>query len=889
MWTRLVALFSRLGFVWARRHLDNEARAEFDAHLALLNDKYIRAGMTPEAARTAARRQLGNVTLVREDVYQMNGIAWVDGLAQDLRYACRQLRRSPGFSAVVIATLALGIGGTTAVFSVVQAVLLTPLPYEQPGQLVRLYQQEPDKPGTRNYLAAPHFASLREHAASFEAVAALFTFSETGLDLVRGGQAERLRVLRVTSDYFHTLRSGTLRGPGFDRADDVGTRCVVLSDRLWRTRFGNDPSVVGSTVRLSGEPYEVVGIAPRGFEDPIAGDVDVWVPYSLTRDLTRNSAEENNALSAVGRLRSGVSLEQASAELSSLSRSMKERWPAARLSAVDAVPLQEDLVATARRPLHLLLVAVGLMLLVACVNVANLVFARTMGRVHELATRSALGSGTRRLVRQLLVESLLLATIGGLTGLAFAAIGINVLQTLGRDALPRLDEIGFDPMVLGFAALVTVVTAVAVGIAPALRFGRIPPIHALRQQSRSTTSTHGQGRLRSGLAAAQLALALTLLVGAGVLLASFHRLQRVDLGFRVDDVLTFDVNLPTIRYGADRRAAFQEELARRLRTIPGVTAAGGMSFLPATGSYHGWNTSLLSGPLAGTQVRRADGFNMQQRVVSGDVFAALEIRVLAGRTFDARDDASVSARAVVSANFARAAFPGLPLDAVIGQGIRAGGRRLEIIGVVSDVTLDVYGAPTVTVYHAHRQFADDRNWALSQVVATEVPPERILGDVRAAIAAMDRELVVHRAAPMTEVVGRGVDRERFALVLMGAFAVVSLMLAALGLYGLLAYAVRQRTQEIGIRMALGATATQVRVVVLRQAALILAIGLVAGIAGAMVLGRWLTSLVFEVSPSDPKILLATASLLTFTGLLAAWLPARRASRVAPRVALQEGR
>jgi predicted permease len=370
-------------------------------------------------------------------------------------------------------------------------------------------------------------------------------------------------------------------------------------------------------------------------------------------------------------------------------------------------------------------------------------------------------------------------------------------------------------------------------------------------------------------------------------LASFHRLQQVNIGARVDGVLTFDLNLPTVRSGAERRAAFQEQLASRRRSIPGVTAAGGISFLPATGSHHPWNTSILSGPRAGSRVMRRDGFNIQQRTVSGDVFAALEIPVLAGRIFDARDDASALPRAVVSANFVRAAFPGLAADAAIGQQIAAGGRKLEIIGVVGDVALDVYGAPTLTVYHAHRQFASDRNWALTQVVAAEVPPERLLGDVRAAIAAMDPELVVHRAAPMTEVVGRGVSRERFALVLMGAFACVSLMLASLGLYGVLAYTVRQRTREIGIRMALGATAAQVRVLVLRQAALMLAIGLVVGIGGATVLGRWLSSLVFLISPSDPRILLATAFLLTITGLFAAWLPARRASRVPPRIAIQE--
>ena len=330
----------------------------------------------------------------------------------------RQLRRSPGFSAVVIATLAVGIGGTTAVFSVLQAVLLAPLPYEQPGQLVRVYQQEPDKPDTRHYLTGAHFSSLRENAASFEAVTAIANYRETGRDLVRDGRAQRLRVLRVTSDYFDTLRFGRCAARVSSARDEVGTRRVVLSNGLWRSAFGGESSIVGSTIQLSGEPYEVVGIAPEGFEDPIAGDVDAWVPYALARDTDA----ENNSLSAVGRLRSGISLEQARAELSSLSRSMKERWPQARLSAVVAVPLQQDLVAPARGPLHLLLIAVGLVLLVACVNVANLVLARATGRVQEFGIRSALGSGSHRLVRQMLVESLVLAGFGGLMGLGMAAV-----------------------------------------------------------------------------------------------------------------------------------------------------------------------------------------------------------------------------------------------------------------------------------------------------------------------------------------------------------------------------------------------------------------------------------------------------------------------------------
>jgi predicted permease len=407
------------------------------------------------------------------------------------------------------------------------------------------------------------------------------------------------------------------------------------------------------------------------------------------------------------------------------------------------------------------------------------------------------------------------------------------------------------------------------------------------QQSRSATGARRQGRLRSGLAAAQLALALTLLAGAGVLSTSFYQLMQVDLGFRVDRVSSFDVNLPSVRYDAERRAGFQEDLAQRLATIPGAFAAGGTSRLPATGSINTWPVSIETGPLAGTRMRQPE--QREHRTVSGEFFKALAIPVLAGRTFDARDDASVPMRAVVSANFARIAFPGMPLDDVVGQRIKVlvGGSR-EIIGVVGDVTIDVYGQPTAGVYSAHRQFARNRNWALTQVVATDVPPESILPAVRAVVAAMDSELVVHRAAALTDVVGRGASRERLALVLMGAFAGVSLTLAALGLYGVLAYSVRQRTQEIGIRIALGATAADIRLAVLRQASVVLGAGLVAGTIGALVLGRWLTSLAFGISPSDPRILLAAALLLTTTGLLAAWLPARRAARVEPRFAMQEG-
>jgi putative ABC transport system permease protein len=821
----------------------------------------------------------------------MNDVWLTDGLSQDLRYALRQVRHSFGFSAVVAATLALGIGGTTAVFSVMYALWLAPLPYAQPGELVRLYQEDPGKPGTRGGVSAPHFRTLRDQAASFADVGARYFREDLGLDLSGDGGGQRLRALLVTSDYFRTLRAEPFRGPGFQIEDEagepgddrIGARRVVLGDAVWRTRFNGDASIVGTTIRLAAEPYEIAGIAPAGFEDPVVGAVDAWLPYNLTRD----TITENYSLTVVGRLRTGVSAHQALAELAVLSQSMKQRWPEVRASRIVAVPLQHDLVAPSRNLLQLLLISVGLVLLVACVNVANLFLVRATRRAQEFAVRAALGSTRGRLARQVMVESLVLAGFGGVAGLALAPLGVNVLKTLGRDALPRMDSVSLDPLLLVFSAVVTMATALACGVMPALRVARSEPNRALMRQSRSTTGTLRQGRLRSGLAAAQLALALALLAGAGGLSVSLYKLTSIDLGFRVERILTFDINLPGVRYDAGRRALFQEDLARRLAAIPGVMAAGGTSRLPATGSLNPWPLAIETGPLAGTSVKQPE--LREHRTVSGEFFKALAIPLLAGRTFDDRDDVSAPMRAVVSANLARVAFPGLALERVVGQRIAVLGRKnsREIIGVVGDVTIDVYGKPSAAIYSAHRQFAGNRNWALTQVVATDGPPDRIVPAVRAVVATMDPELVVYRPTAMAEVVGRGASRERFVFVLIGAFAAVSLTLAVIGLYGVLAYTVHRRTPEIGIRIALGASAAHVRRLVLREAAVVLSIGIVAGIGGALALGRWISSLLFQTSSWDPRILVATALLLSITGMVAAWLPARRASRMEARIAMQE--
>jgi predicted permease len=389
--------------------------------------------------------------------------------------------------------------------------------------------------------------------------------------------------------------------------------------------------------------------------------------------------------------------------------------------------------------------------------------------------------------------------------------------------------------------------------------------------------------MRSGLAVLQVAFALILLPGAGVLAVSFHRLRQVDFGFRIDGVQTFELSLPSARYNAVQRAVFQEELARRIGSIPGVTAAGGISRLPATGDYHSWWTRVLSGPRSGSEFR----VESQQRVISGDLLAALSIPVLAGRTFDARDVTTAVPSALVSARFAQQAFPGMRNDEVVGHRIKILAWERQIIGVVGDIAMDARGTAFPTVYQAHRQFAENRNWALTQVVATRLPLRQILPAVRAEVAAMDPQLVVYRAAPLAEILGRGVARERFALVVMATFATVAVALAAIGLYGVLAYSVRHRSQEFGIRMALGATGWDVRRLVLRQAALVVGSGIALGIGGALLVGQWLSTLLYETSPFEPSVFVSTTALLVIVGLVSAWFPAWRASRVEPRIAMYE--
>ncbi|HUE76863.1 MAG TPA: ABC transporter permease [Longimicrobiales bacterium] len=803
------------------------------------------------------------------------------GVWRDVRQAARSFRRSPVFTAVVVATLALGIGVTTAVFTVVDSVLLRPLPYDEPGELVRVYMTHVEDPGSREYVTGTHFLAWREGVRSFRHLAPLYTYAETGADVMVGEGAERIRLLQVGADYFEVLRAVPVLGRGFTREEErPDERLAVLSAALWERTFGSDPAAVGAAVVLNGEPYTVVGVMPPGLEDPLVGPVDVWVPHDM--QVTENTNQPyNHYLTAIARLEPGVLLERAQTELDGVSLALAERYPDMDEWRAMLVPLREDVVGESRPMLYVLLAAVGLVLLIACVNVANLFLVRSLGRTRELAVRSALGSGGLRLARQLLSESLLLALAGGAAGVAVAWLGVEALGSLAGESLPRMPEPGLDLRIFAFATAVTALTGLAFGLAPAVRLARPDLAAELKERGPSGRGPR-MGRLRSALVVTQVALSLMLMTGAGVLVESFQRLSQVELGFRPEGAVTFDVNLPEARYDSLARALLHETLADRLASLPGVTAAGAASRLPGTGRWYSWGTRPLTGPMAGNDDAFIGG---DQRVIEGDVFEALGMEVVRGRSFDARDDVAAPRRVVINERAAERLFPGVD---PLGQRLAAGGRGAEVIGVVNDAVSSVEGEVRPKIYHHHPQFASNRNWALTYVVRSDAEPMTLLPAIRGVVATLDPQLVVHQPRPLEHVVEQGIAQRRFALALMLAFAGAALALAALGLYAVLAFAVAQRSHEIGVRIALGATSGAIRRMVLGRGLVLAVIGVVLGGVAARALSGWLESLVFEVSPGDPRVLAAVAVLVLGVAAAAGIIPALRATRIEPRSVIEGG-
>jgi putative ABC transport system permease protein len=793
----------------------------------------------------------------------------------DLKYAIRSIAVAPRFAAVVIVTLALGTGANTAVFSVLNAVVLKPLPYDEPERLVRVYHSSGDD---YSYLTGLAAVDYRDHSRTLD-IAVTYTYSVKGADLTSRGEPERVRTMLVSADYFRVLRTQPILGQTFDRADErPNSHIAVISGRIWRKYLDARADAAGRLLTLDGVAYRVVGVVPDDFDDPLESDVDVWTPLNL--QAGGPNSFDNYYLSIVARLKPAVSVEQAQAELGALAANMqRDRPPSAARWSARVVPLQIDTVGSARSMLWILLGAVGLLMVIACVNVASLLLARGAARETDLAVRAALGCSRIRLVRQLLLESLLLSLAGAVAGLLMAPAVTRVLLALAPAAVAQAGTGTPERAVLAFTVAVALLAGVGFGVAPAAQVARTDLEGVLRESGRTGSGSRRQTRARNVLVVWQVALALVLLVGAGLLLRSFERLRSVALGVRPSHVMTFAVNLPTGRYAdPERRARFYREFEARLAALPGVRSAAAISRLPVTGSFHSWGVQRVDTP---TDSRFTPA---QQRVIEGPYFEAVGIPLLRGRTFTTEDDVRAPRRVVISQELARQVFPS---ENPLGQRLRVAGAEVEIIGVVGNVALSARASPLPYVYHLHSQFAADRNWELVQVVALDGDRPSLLTDARRELSQIDPALVLYEPRMLGEVIGGGVAQERFALLLVAGFALLALMLAALGIYGVLTYSVNRRTREMGIRMALGAPTRAVRSMIVRDGARLAAIGIGVGFVTALAATRSLQSLLFGVSATEPLVFAGAAGVLGCVAIVASWIPARRATKADPLQAVRD--
>ncbi len=878
-------LVERLRTLLHRDREDRELDEELRFHVEMDAAQYRRAGASDTDAHRSSILALGGVERVKEEVRDARGTRLLADCLSDFSYAVRALRRNPGFAAVGILTLAVGIGGTTAVFSAVDAVLLKPLPYQEPGQLVRLYESygKHFPEDGRGFVTPVYFLEYRSRVSSFAATAAILTYNESGADIGSGADVQRIRLLAVSADYFDVIRVHPATGRAFNRDEETGAHVVILSHALWQRQFRGDPAVIGRALTMSGVPHTVAGVMPDGFTDPIAGVVDAWVPADLTPGKDPGETSDHY-ISVVARLRPQIPIVRAQAELDVLDAMLTKQYSVtAGAKRSRLFPLKEDIVGGSSRALEIMLGAVVLVLVLVCVNMASLLLVRGTERAREFALRSALGAERRRLVRQMLIESLTLAIAGDVAGLIVARVAMSAIVTLGSGSIPRLATLTLNPRLLLFSLAIASLSAIAFGLSPALRAARTEPSDVLRENSRSATGGVAQLRLRDWLVVSQVALAFVLLVGAGLLIASFERLRSIDLGVKPGEAFVFEIHLPTARYDSTKRAQFFETFATQLATLGGVRATGAVSRLPATGAYHQWWVTALSGPLANT---KDSGNDAEQRIVSGNYFMAAGIPLLEGRLFDAYDDASAPDRVLVSKSFAKRFFPGVP---AVGQRLHTGDDRRpasEVIGVVGDVAIDAEGKPDIYVYHAHAQYAADRNWALTQLVRVNGSIDRAESDARRVLRALDPELVMFKPMTLADAIGRGEAQRVFTLRLLVSFALVALAVAALGLFGVLSYGVRLRAREFGIRMALGAEAGAIQWMVLRRGIAVAAMGTALGLVGTLALSRMMATMVFHVSPLDPVVLIEATVFMMVVAGIASYLPARRATIVDVREALQ---
>jgi putative ABC transport system permease protein len=800
----------------------------------------------------------------------------METLIQDVRYGLRTMRKRPGFTAVVVLTLALGIGANTAIFSVVNAVLLKPLPYRNAERLVWVAGNV--RGGTNRASVSPaDFVDYRAQNTVFEEFAASLSVPFP-VNLTGAGEPERLTGSLVTANYFRAFGVVPARGRVFGAEEErAGPEpVIVLSDGLWKRRFGGDPSIVGKTLTLDGKAVTVVGIAPPEFQYP-AG-TELWVPLDF--DTPEMKARSAHFFRPIGLLKPGVSIEQARAETDLIAGRLAEQYPESNERwSLNLVPLQEQVVGGVRTSLWVLLGAVGFVLLIACANVSNLMLARAAARSRELALRTALGASRWRVARQQLTENVLLSLAGGALGLLLAAWGVDMLAALGAGDIPRSREIGVDGRVLAFTVALSVLTGLAFGLLPALRASR-PNLNEVLKDAGRGTSGPGRGRVRAALVVSEIALALTLLVGAGLLIKSFVGLRRVNPGFDPTGVLTLRIDLARARYAKrEQAAAFFSDLQRRVAGLPGVEAAGMVTELPLSGQPNDTYFYVAGRPPQTAEQKVTADF----RRINQDYFRAMRIPVLRGRGFTEQETTGDAKVVVINEVLARNFFPDedpLGKRLVIDFGKQ---EEFEVVGVVGNVLHRTLDGDTYQMMYVPTLRVGSTNL----VVRTSSPdPLSLAAGVRGELAAIDRDQPVSAIRTLDEVVSGSVAQQRFRTLLLAAFACVALLLAGIGIYGVIAYSVTHRTHEIGIRMALGAGAFDILKMVVGQGMVLALGGVVVGLLAAFALTRVLSSLLFGVTATDAVTFAAVSFLIAAVALLACLIPARRATKVDPMVALR---
>jgi predicted permease len=882
-WLYTIPLRLRSLFRWAQA--DQELEDELHDHLERKTEEYVAQGMTQEEAHRRARLDLGGIEQTKEKCRDARRVNWIQDFVQDLRFGLRLLRKSPGFAAVAILTLGLGIGASTSVFSVINAVLIRALPYSHPDRLVYVWSPNPRFQLPIEYLTPMNadFFDLQKQNHSFTSLA---LFGVAKFNVAVDGRSDALSGARVTGSFFETMGVGPELGRTVNQEDDQQgrERVAVISHSLWRERFGAQREVLGKTLLLDAKPYRIIGVMPAGFAFPRATDVmstakvtDLWIPWAMPPEQRAN--REDSAGNAIGRLRPDVSLEQAQAEMSTLMASIDLlRPPKDRGFGAQVQPLFDSVTGGSRHALLLLMGAVGLLLCIVCSNVSSLAMARASSRIREMGVRTALGAGPARLLRQLLTESLLLGIVGGALGVCLAFASIRLLLRLDPGTIPRLEEASVDVRVLLFALGISLLTSALFGLFPAFSASRCDPSEVFGQSgSRSVRGT--RNRFRQGLIVAQVALTVVLLTGSGLLIRSLIRVLSVEKGFDPHSTVTMSLSLDERYAQPERQVAFYRNLLDRLGALPGVQAAGAVTNLPLG---HGEMISWLT----------VEGHNFDEKVffqtrsVTPRYFTAMGIRLLAGRFFTDEDSTGHPNVAIVGRTFAQTYFAGHnPL-----------GKRFHfidgapqptwwtIVGVVDDVRNEsLEERPRLQAYLPFWQSSVP---TASVVLRTSMNAETIAAVVRRELSTLDSALAVGDIRTMDQLVSEATEERRFQTLLLSVFSGMALALSLVGLYALLAYSVRQRTAEIGIRMALGAQRRDVMQQVIGQGACLALNGITLGLLSAWMLTRVLTSLLFGVKPTDPVTFAGVALAFSLVVFTACYMPARRAMRVDPMVALR---